>query len=138
MNIFISNSYMQTFIGEQIRKKMLDKVEENSKIKEETLGWRFFNHILKEDEIKAEVWRLLNQDIGQLKMSYKENLMKKEKIEAGDWVRVIAGHSYRLIIGDIYKVLDTSCRFIYLHDSMYSWRRDRFEIVISCLLELNL
>ena len=75
--------------------------------------WRFYSKYLSEAEILEELAKM----------------QKKEKIEAGDWVRVIAGHSYRLIIGDIYKVLDTSCRFIYLHDSMYTWRRDRFEIV---------
>ena len=104
MDKVTSKSHMQMFIGEQIHKKMLDEVEENSKIKEETLGWRFFNHILKEDEIKAEARRLLNQDIGQLKMSYKENLMKEEKIEAGDWVRVVHEYVPGLNLGEVCKV----------------------------------
>lgn len=86
---------------------------------------------LSEEDIRAEARRLLDQDINPLKKLYKERLMQKEeKIEAGDWVRVVRHYlDQDLIVGSIHRVSICAGNILALENRRVWFNQNKFEIV---------
>ena len=77
-------------------------------------GWRFFNRCLSESEILEELTSMQKEE---------------EKIEAGDWVRVVHEYVPGLNLGEVCKVCYVGDYTIVLWDGRCGWNKDRFELI---------